>query len=69
MSPKTIINQNNNGWQSNEEFYDYRIAELAAAFKRNHPVNEKRATSLKIASYTMFIGVLCQVFVLIYLTI
>lgn len=51
-------------WPENDQFFRLRMAELAAAFKHNHPLNERRATCLKRASLCMLLGVGCHTVVL-----
>ena len=49
---------------TDSEFFDKRIADYAAAFEKNHPVNDGRAKLLKYASFFMLAGIFCQVIVL-----
>lgn len=61
--PETVI-QSLEGWPSDAEFFDDRIAELAAAFKTNHPINERRADLLRLASYGLLVAIALQAVVL-----
>lgn len=62
--PKTVVEGIDQRWPSDAEFFDARIAELAAAFKTNQPVNERRANYLKFASFCMLAGIGLQAVVL-----
>jgi len=66
--PETILKSYDTKWPDNERFFLERIAELSAAFKYNHPLNEKRASYLKLSSWLMVSGVICQAFILASLT-
>lgn len=46
------------------EFLDRMVVEFATAFTANHPVNERRATLLKYASFAMLAGIAAQAVVL-----
>lgn len=58
--PETVLIEGREAWPNDARFNLERIAELTAAFKHNHPINEKRATALKYATYAMFAGILLQ---------
>ena len=62
--PKSILQEADENWPDNESFFLERMAELAAAFKNNCPINDKRAKYLKWASLLMLTGIIFQAFVL-----
>ena len=62
--PERVVLQIEDDWPMDSEFFDDRIAELAAAFKTNHPANERRANLLKLASFSMLAGIGLQAIVL-----
>lgn len=62
--PKAVIFGFGQKPPTNPEFFDDRIVELAAAFKTNHAVTEKRATKLKHGSYCLLGAAIFQALVL-----
>ena len=58
--PETVLIEGREAWPNDARFNLERMAELAAAFEYNHPINEKRATALKYATYALFAGILLQ---------
>jgi hypothetical protein len=62
--PVTVVMGVNPDWPIDAVFFDDRIVELAAAFRTNHAVNERRASLLKRASFSMLVGIVLQAVVL-----
>jgi hypothetical protein len=62
--PMTVIDGYGPEPPRDEDFFDDRITELAAAFKTNQFVNERRADKLKYASFCLLGGVVFQAIVL-----
>jgi hypothetical protein len=61
---ETVLRAAHPEWPADSEFFEDRMAELAVAFTRNHPINEWRATLLRGASYAILVGIVCQAAVL-----
>ena len=58
--PRDVLDEFGDAPVSDEEFFDSRIADYVVAWERNSAVNDRKASRLKIAGYSLLLGITLQ---------